>query len=368
MRLAFAIFLSVHGLIHLLGFVKAFGYAQLPQLSRAISAATGVLWLVSAGLFVLAAALLFVAPRWWWAIGALALVVSTIAIVPSWSDARFGAAANLVVLIGVVFGLFVDGPASLRAAYDRDVAGRLTAAPSPGVVSEDDLAALPAPVQRYLRATGVVGQPRVHNFRARMHGRIRGGPDDRWMPYTAEQHNFYGVPARLFRMDAAMRAVPVQVFHRYADGAASMRVRVAGLVPMVDLSGSEMTRAETVTLLNDMCVFAPATLVEPSVEWEPLDEHRARARYTNAGHAVSAVLLFNAAGELTDFVSDDRLRASPDGRTMTAARWSTPLGDYRSFGAFRLASRGEGRWHDEGGGYAYLEVHLDAVEYNVTAR
>jgi len=235
-------------------------------------------------------------------------------------------------------------------------------------VSEDDLSALPAPVQRYLRATGVVGQPRVRNFRARMHGRIRSGPDDPWMPYTAEQHNVYDAPARFFYMTASMRAVPVQVFHRYAEGAATMRVKAAGLVTMVSQAGPEMTRAETVTLLNDMCIFAPATLVEPSVEWEALDEHRARARFANAGHAVSAVLSFNDAGELTDFVSDDRLRASPDGRTMTAARWSTPLWDYRSFGAVRLASRGEGRWHDEGGEYAYIELEVDEVRYNVRPR
>jgi hypothetical protein len=66
--------------------------------------------------------------------------------------------------------------------------------------------------------------------------------------------------------------------------------------------------------------------------------------------------------------SDDRLRASPDGKTLTAVRWSTPAGNYRAFGPVSLASRGEGRWHEESGEYAYLELELDEVEYNVPAR
>jgi hypothetical protein len=48
-------------------------------------------------------------------------------------------------------------------------------------------------------------------------------------------------------------------------------------------------------------------------------------------------------------------------------RWSTPLADYRSFGPARLASRGEGRWH-EPREYTYIELTLDDVQYNVRSR
>ena len=47
------------------------------------------------------------------------------------------------------------------------------------------------------RAAGVLGQPRVQNMRAGMRGRIRGGPNAPWMPFTAEQHNFFDEPSRL---------------------------------------------------------------------------------------------------------------------------------------------------------------------------
>ena len=365
MRLAFAILLTVHGLIHLIGWAKAFKLADLPQLTRPIPPLIGVMWLAAAVLFLFTAGALFAWPRWWWTIGAGAIVVSMVAIVPSWANARLGALANLIALVGVVFGLLADGWVSQRAAYEREVGRRVTPTAAAGVLTEADLAPLPVPVQRYLRATGVIGQPRVRNFRARMRGRIRERSESRWMSFTAEQHNFFDEPARLFYMDASMLLVPFQVFHRYVGESATMRAKVAALLPVVDMSGTEMTQAETVTLFNDMCIMAPATLVEPTIGWEVVCAHRVRARFPNAGHTIHAELVFNGAGELVNFWSDDRRRAGPDGKTLEAIRWSTPVRDYRAFGPLRLASRGEGRWHEEGGEYAYLELELDEVEYNV---
>ncbi|MBK8259839.1 MAG: hypothetical protein IPK80_00655 [Nannocystis sp.] len=63
MRLLLAAFLVLHGLIHLMGFAKAFGYAQLPQLVLPISRMMGALWLTAALLLLAAAVALFAAPR-----------------------------------------------------------------------------------------------------------------------------------------------------------------------------------------------------------------------------------------------------------------------------------------------------------------
>src|SRR4029453_18349931 len=100
MAVVFAIVLVVHGLIHVLGFAKAFGLADLPQLAQPISPLVGAVWLLAALLFLAAAAALFVWPRGWRAIGACAIVVSMFVIVPSWTDAKFGTFGNLVALLG----------------------------------------------------------------------------------------------------------------------------------------------------------------------------------------------------------------------------------------------------------------------------
>ena len=270
-------------------------------------------------------------------------------------------------LMGAVAGagLFLWGPSRLRAAYNSDVARELERRPVLSPVTDTDLEALPPPVQRYLRAAGVIGQPRVANFRVRLPGRNRGGADARWMPLQAEQYNFVERRKRFFYLTSSMFGVPVQGYHRYADGSASMDVKAAAIVPVVHATGDEMFQSETVTLLNDMCLFAPATLIDPALAWEDIDSRHVRVVFTNGGVTVRAFLTFNDAGELIDFVSDDRYQASPDGRQMTRLRWSTPVAGYRQFGPMHLISTGEGRWHTTEGSWPYIELTVDDVEYNV---
>src|SRR3979490_1213190 len=100
-RTVFIIVVGIHGLIHLLGFAKAFGYAKLPQLAQPLSRTVGALWLIAAVLLVAAAAAVVPLPRRWWILGALGLIASQCAIVSSWSDAKYGTLCNLVLLVGV---------------------------------------------------------------------------------------------------------------------------------------------------------------------------------------------------------------------------------------------------------------------------
>lgn len=364
MRWVFIALIVVHGLIHFLGFAKAFGFYDPPQLTEGISKRWGVAWLVAGAVMLVTAVLVADSWRAWWAVGLGAVVLSQIVIFSSWADAKFGTVANVLILAGILYGFASEGPPSFLAQYHRAVNERLGQPISPPLVTDTDLAPLPTTVERYLRQAGVVGQPRVHHFKARWRGRIRSGPDDPWMPFTAEQYNFPEEPARFFLMKARRSGLPVDVYHAFHRGSATMRVRLLSLVPIVEARGPEMDRTETVTLFNDICLLAPAELVDPALRWEPIDERSARAHYTVGSNAISAVLSFNEAGELVNFVSEDRLAASADGKEFSPRRWSTPIGTYRNFGPVRVFTRGEGRWHPPEGEFAYIEIELIGLELN----
>ena len=171
-------------------------------------------------------------------------------------------------------------------------------------------------------------------------------------------------PDRLFLMDAELLGLPVEVLHAFEAGAATMRVRALSLFTMVDASGLEMDRAETVTIFNDLCILAPAALVDAPVTWNLLDDHHVRGAYAYGANTITAELTFNDDHELVDFVSDDRTAVSTDGKTFTPQRWSTPLSGYRALGSWRLGTIGKGHWHAPDGEFAYLEYHLDDIAYN----
>ena len=277
-RWILAILLAVHGLIHFMGFAKAFGYAELPQLTQPVSREMGFLWLAAGLLVIVTAVALVASPRSVWIVGAVALVISQAVILSAWRDAWAGTAANILLLLVVAHGWFTEGPRSFRAQFDRDVAAGLARSLEAPAVTDADLAPLPEPVQRYLRATGVVGQPRVRNYRLRFRGRIRSAPDTPWMPFEADQQSFADQPTQLFLMRARTFALPVQVFHRLIGGHATMQVKIVGAIPMVDARGNVMDRSEAVTLFNDMCLLAPGTLLDPGIRWESVDARTVHAR------------------------------------------------------------------------------------------
>lgn len=363
-----AVVLVGHGLIHLLGAAKGLGWAEVATLTEPIQPMIGVAWLLVAIVMVATGVLLAARKQRWWVAGVIGILVSQAVILTSWSDAKVGTLANLLLFAALGYAFVANGPMSYRAAYRRLVE---TALRGPGqgarpVVTEADLAHLPGPVAEYVRRSGAVGQPKVSSLRARIHGRIRAGATSRWMTYTGEQVNTYGhAPSRLFWMDARMFGLPVDVLHVLVGRAATMSVKLCSMVSMVRASGPDMDRAETVTLFNDMCILAPSALIDAPIVWQPIGDNHIRGIFTNGAQSVTADLHFHN-GDLVDFFSDDRMSTSPGGATFTPQGWSTPVSDYRDLGARRLATRGEGRWHTVApqGQFAYLEYNLDDITYN----
>ncbi len=368
-RWVFVVVLVGHGLLHLLGTAKGFGWAEVSALTDPVGPWGGGLWLVAAVLVLGCAALLAAGPpSWWWAVAVVAAAVSQTVILTSWSDARAGTVVNVVLVLAAGYAFASAGPFSFRAQWQDQAARALSAVDrDPAVVTEADLAPLPEPLAAYLRRSGTVGQPRVTSFTAAFHGRIRSSPTAHWMPFTGRQLNTYGAnPRRLFIMDATRSGLPVTVLHVFGDATATMRAKALSLVTVVDAAGPEMDRGETVTVFNDLVVLAPAAIVGAPVRWTAVDARHVRGVFSDGAQSVSAELIFDAEHDLVDFVSDDRLRASPDGRAFTPQRWSTPLSGHHEVDGHRVLTAGEGRWHPPSPEvqFTYLELRFDTISYN----
>lgn len=275
------------------------------------------------------------------------------------------AAAVALLLVKLLLG---RDPWSLRAAYRREVARR---PPAPAAAPDDritaaDLAALPPPVRRFLERAGVVGRPRVRGFTARFSGRMRPSFDAPWMPFVAEQRTTVDPLDRLFLISASRAGIPFVALHRFIGPAATFQVRIASLVDVVKARGPEMDRSETVTFLDDLCLLAPGALLGAGVRFEPIDDRSARATWTRGAETVSAVLAFDAEGDLAGFVSEDRFQ-SADGRTFRRLPWSTPVSGHRLQDGVRLPARGLAVWLAPEGDLPYLELSVDEVRFDPAA-
>lgn len=286
--------LVIHGLIHLLGFTKAFGLAQPPQLQAAISQPVGLMWLVVALLFLVSGGMVLVAGKWWWLPAALGVVMSQILIFAAWNDAKAGSIVNLILLLPIVVAALGSAPWSFRAMYEREAAAGLSQGPQ-------------------------------------------------------------------------QSKILINAFHRYVGPQATFKVRLASLLTVVDAYGAEMNQTETVTLLNDMFLLAPPTLIDPPIVWEELDPMTVRATWTNAGNTVSAVVSFDSSGALVNFVSDDRYKTT-DGKQYERLRWSTPVSGWREVEGRKLISTGETIFGLPGSEFVYGRFELLDVQYNLMDR
>ena len=363
LRIALAILIALHGLIHLLGTAKAFRWSVVGQLRAAISPGAGLLWLVAAVLLIIAALGLVTRAPWWWYPALPGVLLSQVLIVAVWGDAKFGTLANVIIAIPVlVAALDVRASSfSSRFAHDRDML-LVQATSHVPLVAEADLAALPPLMQRYLRQVGAVGHPRVRNLRVTFNAQMRSSATSAWMDATATQYEFFDFPARLFHMNASRAGIPLDIFHRYVDGAATFQVRIVGLLSMVDKHGAGLTNDETVTLMNDMLVMAPAAVLDLPFTFETTGERTLRATFRNAAYTVSAGLTFDAAGDLVGFESADRAHDRDGG----PAIWSTPISGYRQIDGIRVGAHGDANWIEPSGEWTYGRFDIASIAYNVT--
>ena len=258
------------------------------------------------------------------------------------------------------------GARSYQARWAAAVAEALEGqggGPGP-VLTEEALMPLPGAVRRYVLASGAVGRPVPTSMRLAFDAVMYRAPGDGGMRATSIQCNWFGRPARMFLMRARVFGLPVRALHLYRDEQATFQVRVAGLRTMVDQAGDVVSRGETVTVLNDMCVFAPGTLTDPRLEWTAIDDHAATTVFTNGAHRVSATLSFNERDELVDFWSDDRPESVGTG--LVARRWSTPLSGYRETDGMRLPTHGSAIYFRPEGPFTYGEFSVRSIAYDMS--
>lgn len=233
------------------------------------------------------------------------------------------------------------------------------------VLSKQEAAHLPACVQKYLVYTGAIGKSKTQNVCIEFDAEMYRKPGDKPMKAHSVQYNFYGNYSRLFLMKASKMGIPFRALHIYKDYQAIFQVKVAELFKVVNISGEELTKAETVTLLNDMCVFSPGSLVDKRLTWSEIDSLSTKVTLTNGKYIVTAILYFNELGELINFMSDDRSALQDDG-TVKTFRWTTPVSEYIEFEGRKIPTVGKTIWHYPEGEFTYGVFTLKSIKYNLT--
>jgi hypothetical protein len=253
-----------------------------------------------------------------------------------------------------------------RLSEDVCAAGVGLGDPEPPPVTEQDLVGLPATVARYLRAMGVVNQPRVWSFQAHITGLFRLRGEGSWMPAEIWQYNSAIEVARIFhmRIDFA-RVLPMVGRDTYLGGKGIMQGKLLGLVTVAHADGPETDLSELSTYLNDAVLLAPSMLLRPNTSFAPVDDRSFDVTLVDAGRTVTARVLLDDQGRPVNFTTFDRYADLKTG--LVRAEWTTPVEGWQPDDGRFIFTRAHAIWNMPQGPLDYVDFSLSPgdLRYNV---
>jgi len=271
-ELAGAGVLAGHGLIHLIGVALLWrlgetadlGYADArPAPGSGWALAVGGIWLLATALFLSAAVLLLRRSAHWRGCAGVAVLVSIPVLLPMAAATGAGLLVDLAVVTAVLLAWRAARSARAAGTPAHSVPGEarrvraswlgLATHPTPTEVFTAELvAALPEPARRWLTHAIPVGTPLWNTAQVTMRGEIKLGD---WRRFTARQVVTPGA-GYIWAATAWLAGLPVRGFDRYSSGSGEMRWRMLGLIPVVTVTGADVTQSAAGRLASEI-VLAP---------------------------------------------------------------------------------------------------------------
>ncbi|MCA6486376.1 MAG: hypothetical protein IM534_00810, partial [Chitinophagaceae bacterium] len=207
MKTIFFILVALHGLIHLLGFVKGFDLKEVDQLTLPISRFMGSLWLTACLLLLCFGISFLLNFKYAWVVGLATVVLSQMLVVFYWKDAKWGTIPNIIILVVSVIGW---GYANFQQMVSQETKALMasTARANNRLLTESDVASLPEPVKRWLRSSGALGRPMIRCGRVTQTASLQMQPGQKnWLPAKAEQYTVIDAPAFIWSVDVEMNSL-----------------------------------------------------------------------------------------------------------------------------------------------------------------
>ncbi len=359
MKILFLLLIIIHGLIHLVGLAGAFNLYGVEQLIGHVSKSTGILWLIATLLFLGTFYFIVAGNSWWWLPALAAVVLSQILIIFYWHDAKFGTIPNLVILLAVVIAFALW---NFHAQVNRET-GSLLAEVSitEKIITAEMINDLPAPVQRWLNYSGIVGKEQIHTVYLKQKGLMKLRPEQtKWMESEAEQYFNLDRPSFTWQVKTAMFGLPVVGRDLFQNGQGEMLIKLGGLIPVVNIADNLKLSESTMQRYLGEIVWFPSEAVSPYIKWEPIDGYSARATMSFEGTEGTAVFHFDDQGKPVKFVASRYRDINDENPT----EWVVTIKEIQNVNGIRIPTRLETTWMLDEDEFTWYQFEIYDVRYN----
>lgn len=364
MKYVFSILVLLHGAIHLIGFVKGFKLVQIQSFSSEISVTSAIFWFVAFSLFTMSAIGFLLEKNFWLVFGALAVVISSVLIIITWSEAKFGMIANVIILVVVVVVVSLSS-LSMNKMITRETQKILSGIDSSAskVINDADVNELPDPVYKWIQNTGMIGKPAIQSAYIKQKALMKMKPDQMdWKPAEAEQYTVMDVPAFIWTVNMNIAPfIKIKGRDKFVDGKGEMLIKVNSLINVVNEKGERMDEGTIQRYLGEL-VWYPSLALSPYISWETIDEFSAKANINYKGTTGSGTFYFDKKGDFIKFIA---LRFKGNEADAKRYPWVLTVDDYAVFEGIKVPSKMKAKWKLDEGDWTWLDLEITEINYNV---
>ncbi len=357
--------LTLHGLIHLIGFlqnkvrISGFSGKTIFDLSATAQQVFPVIWLMACLMFLASAGFLWRSVAFWPYLTLGAVILSQFLVVLYWPEAKAGTIANILLAFGAVFALgFARMEQQKEDAIEAlQAENQVLSLPH---IERSDLDGLPDPVQTWLVWAKIVGAKPVQQTHLKQHNFMRLKPDAKWVKASAEQ--WFGFQNPGFVWQTSMPVFPMVSFYgldRFSGGKGGMDIKAWGTLPVVHADGPEINQGTLVRMLAEI-LWTPTAAFASYIRWKSLDSTHAKAIITIEGQEAEGVFTFSQDGMPMSF---EAMRYYNQGKTTNLEKWEVKTLKTASLNGFFIPVQSQVSWKLKEGDFHWMTVTLTEINY-----
>lgn len=280
-------------------------------------------------------------------------------IVKRWKYKKAKRAINIIILLLAIVG-FSLWNFNLQVNQEREtiLAENIMTGQ---IITEDLIKNLPIPVKRWLDYSGVIGRKQIETVYLRQKGFMKLKADQKnWMKAEAEQYFTIEQPSFIWNVKTSMMGIPVVGRDLFKDGQGSMKIKLAGLLPVVNVANNSKVNESTIQRYLGETIWFPSAALSDYIEWEGIDNYSAKATMSYGDSSGSAVFHFDSRGKLIKFVAL-RYRDIEDANP---TEWIATVKKYENINGINIPTKLEASWNLEDGMFTWYKFEIYDVRYN----
>jgi hypothetical protein len=361
-KIFLAAILFIHGIIHLIGFMRAFAPEKVKIEGRPVGKPLGLLWLLTVVMFLISFVLwLFKNPNWS-VVALIVVAVSQFLIITYWKEAKFGTIANVIILIWAWphYGS-QRFEKMLQSEWDELKSG--VVAPKNDTIREEQLKDLPYIVQKWLRQSGTVGNPSISHAYIRQRGNMILEAE------STQKFDFEGIeyfdikqPSFIWSTKVYYASwLPLTVRDKWVDGEGAMLVKLLHVAKVVNAKADDaLNKASAIRFLGEMC-WMPSAALEPYVQWQEIDSVSALATLTYKEKSYSGTFFFSEDGKVETFEALRQFGTEKDAKEYP---WQVVVQEHDTFKGYTIPSRCMVTWKLPSGNFTWMELKITDMLVN----